>query len=143
MELLHGRGNEENDMKSMLVRVLSVCSVLLLMVGCPRFAEVEVHNNTSVTLIVRSSGLDERVEPGKSGQFRFTGDAFQIESSLGKWSYSRNIPHNGENGPFFNGTLRLQINKDGTVYALQKDQRPPQASLPEQPNGYPLRPNNL
>lgn len=129
-------------MESLFVRVLSVCTVLLLMAGCPRFADVEVYNNTSNALVVRSSGLDERVEPGKSGQFRFTGQSFQVESALGHWSYSRNVPYNGENGPFFDGTLRLQINEDGTVYALQKEQRPPQVKLFEQPNGYPLRPND-
>lgn len=129
-------------MKSYYVHVLSVCSVLLLMAGCPRFADVEVYNNTSITLIVRSSGLEERVEPRKSGRFRFTGHAFQVESSLGRWSYSRNIPHNGEDGPFFDGTLRLQINEDGTVYALRKELRPPQVKLIDQPNGYPLRPND-
>jgi len=107
--------------------------------GCPRYAYVEVYNNTTMNLTVDSSGLVRDIAPGKSLRFKFTGNAFQVKSSLGIWSYSRNIPHSGSDGPYFDGTLRVQINPDGVIYALKTDEIAPLSSFSEQPQGYPLR----
>jgi hypothetical protein len=127
-------------MKSAIFQALLGCCMLLLMTGCPRFAHVEIYNNTSAPLVVRSSGVEKTIEVGKSARLRFTGESFHVESSLGRWSYGRNIPHNGENGPFFDGTLRLQVGANGAVHALRVGQSPPQTDFVEQPNGYPLQP---
>lgn len=133
------RGHGINVMKCIAINSI-IISIVLLMAGCPRLAHVAIYNNTQVDILIRSSGIEESVGVGKIARLRLTGEVFEVETTQGRWTYRRNIPHNGEDGIFFDGTLRLQIDEDGMVYALKKDQSPPQAKLIEQPRGYPLQP---
>lgn len=112
-----------------------------VLTGCPRFAYVEVYNNTTTVLMIDSSGLEKDVKPGQTARFRFTGNSFKVKSNIGTWGYSRNIPHSGRDGPYFDGTLRIQINADGVIYALKIGESPPLSDSSEQPHGYPLYPN--
>jgi hypothetical protein len=130
-----------NNMKSSLhISVWLFFLSLFSMTGCPRIAKIELYNNTSVVLIFISGEQTVKIEPKQTRQLQFGRQSFHVESSLGRWHYSRTIPHNGENGPFFDGTLRLQINEDGIVFALQKNIRAPQVDFLLQPHGYPLSP---
>lgn len=114
--------------------------LFLGLTGCPRSAYIEAYNNTMAGLTIDdSSGLIRDIAPGQSLRFRFTGHSFQIRSDLGIWNYSRNIPHSGEDGSYFDGTLRVQINSDGVIYALKTGDVPPLSNFSEQPQGYPLR----
>lgn len=68
------------------------------------------------------------------------GYSFHVKSELGVWYYPREIPYGGEDGPFFDGTLRVQLNRDGVIYAVLPDETRPVVSVVEQPEGYPLKP---
>ena len=126
--------------KGRLTLIIVFGLLVYLLTGCPRVAHIEIYNNTSETLTINSSGLHSRVEPGALERFRYTGSSLQISSSLGSWDYLRNIPHGGNDGPFFDGTLRLQVNSSGLVHALRADDVPPVSGLLEQPTGFPLHP---
>lgn len=64
-----------------------------------------------------------------------------IKSDLGDWKYIRNIPHSGYDSEFFDGTLTIQIEKDGKAYAIRKRDKPPvKTENYIQPDGYPLSP---
>ena len=123
----------------LLFRGFFFALLVLGLTGCPRYAYVELYNNTPMDLTIDSSGLVQDVAPGQSLRFKFTGNSLQVKSNLGIWSYSRNIPYSGDDGPYFDGTLRIQINPDGVIYALKTGEVPPLSSFTEQPQGYPLR----
>ena len=118
------------------VSLVSMC----ILVGCPRMAYIDLFNNTGVPISIKSFDNVYTVEPDHTISFIFPGKDFTIESELGKWRYPRSIPHGGEDGPFFDGTLRVQLNRDGTVYAIRTGEFPPIAVFVEQPLGYPLSP---
>lgn len=122
----------------LLVRIIFLALLVLGLTGCPRYAYVEAYNNTAVGLTIDASGLVQDVEPGKSWRFKYTGSSLRVKSSLGTWSYPRNVPHSGNDGPYFDGTLRVQINSDGVIYALRHGENPPLSDFTEQPQGYPL-----
>ena len=111
-----------------------------VLTGCPRIAYVAAYNNTTTVLVIDSSGLVRDVKPGQVVRFGFTGNSLKITSELGTWNYSRNIPHSGSDGPYFDGTLRIQIDPDGAIYALKTGESPPLSGSFEQPDGYPLHP---
>lgn len=115
------------------------CLFIIVLTGCPRLAYINAHNNTNIALLLDSSGEKQVVAPSQLVRMSF-GNDFKIKSDLGNWNYRRNVPHGGYDGPFFDGTLRIQINPDGTIYALKAEWRPPLTSFPEQPIGYPLKP---
>jgi hypothetical protein len=119
--------------------------VLLLtlfgLTGCPRFAYVDLYNNTSENLVVSAYTDELEIKAGTNGRFELTGSNFTVSSKLGKWEYTRAIPHDGENGPYFNGTLKAQVNQDGKIYALKHEQNAPKAKFDSQPDGYPIEPN--
>lgn len=126
-------------------RILSPVSLafavtLLALAGCPRFASVIVFNNTEVSLTVEGAGNRYTVGPEGSIEFRFGGEGLLVTSDLGRWRYERKIPHGGADGPFFDGTLRLQIQSDGAAYAVPVGKMAPIVLPTNQPEGYPLRP---
>ena len=124
--------------KRLFLRMFLSLLFVIAITGCPRYAYVEAYNNTSVTLSIESAGLVQDVAPDTSTKIRFTGSSLQIRSSLGVWKYNRNIPHSGNNGPYFDGTLKVQINSNGVVYALRVSEAAPLSDFVEQPQGYPL-----
>jgi hypothetical protein len=113
---------------------------LLHLTGCPRFAYIALYNNTGFDVILLTGGHRHDVASGATVVFKFTGWSLEAESELGRWTYERAIPHDGKDGAYFDGTLRLQLNKDGHLYALQVKQAPPILNFTEQPHGYPLSP---
>lgn len=124
------------------VRVLCACVAMAGLAGCPRVAYVTAYNNTGVEVTVgEDGGSGTVVPPGGEARFRFTGHAIVVESGLGRWWYPRQIPGDGASGPFFDGTLRLQVEPDGALYALAPGEPAPSARLRPQPRGFPLRPS--
>lgn len=113
-------------------------AILLPLVGCPRYAYVELYNHSGVTIEVSASGITKTIDPDQTEKFELTGRHFEVHSQLGYWVYPRNIPNMGEDGPYFKGTLRVQLNKNGDLYALKETQRFPVDSFDDQPIGYPL-----
>jgi hypothetical protein len=112
----------------------------LLLVSCPRAAHIDGYNNTGVPLVLVAGDRGIQLNPGERGKTKFLSNNFKVESSLGKWTYERRVPHHGENGDYYNGTLSAQINRDGSVYLLRcGDEFPVGFSYP-QPVGYPLAP---
>ncbi len=120
-------------------RIFFFALLVIGLTGCPRYAYIEAYNNTTVDITIDSSGLLRDVAPGQSSRFKFTGNSFQVKSDLGIWRYSRSIPHSGGDGPYFDGTLRVQVNSDGVIYALKAGDMPPLSGFTKQPRNYPLR----
>lgn len=137
--MAHGHGIDLMTNRR-LISFLVFSFFAVALTGCPRAAYIDAYNNTNSMLLIDSTGDVAVIKPNQSLRMIFNGDNFKIESDLGKWKYPRNVPYGGHDGPFFDGTLRLQINPDGTIYALKVKWRPPLSSFPEQPAGYPLRP---
>ncbi len=98
-------------------------------------AEVPVH-------IVHSGIESPLIAPGASYRFRFSAQEFSIVSAGKRWDYARRIPNGGENGIFFDGTLRIQLEADGTLFVLKKDEAFPITAPSTQPEGFPLRPKS-
>lgn len=108
--------------------------------GCPRFAYVEAYNNTKTELMIESPSLKKgvKLKPDHAVRFEFGAYYFKVKSKHGTLTYPRNIPFSGEYGPYYDGTLRVQINTDDVIYALKTGEIPPVSDFPEQPYGYPL-----
>lgn len=119
---------------------LCLCLLSMYLTGCPRFASVLLYNNTSTLLIVNTGGNKIHIEPKKTASFRFTTERFEIDTGAALWTYGRNIPHRGEAGPYFDGTIRLQVQTDGTVFVLRTDEMFPKQNVTDQPDGFPLHP---
>ncbi len=136
----HGHGIDIMTTRRFFTIFIVFGYFIIALTGCPRFAYIDAYNNTNSVLSVDSTGDIAIVKPSQALRMKFAGDNFKIKSDLGNWNYRRNVPHGGYDGPFFDGTLRIQINPDGTIYALKAEWRPPLTSFPEQPIGYPLKP---
>jgi len=121
------------------MRFSLIAVVAVLLVGCPRYAYIEAFNNTSETLSIYANDKVLSVEPGDAIRFPLD-HSFEVRSARGTWIYPRSVPHGGEDGPFFDGTLRIQIEEDGTAYALKIDSEAPITNFEDQPEEYPLRP---
>lgn len=106
-------------------------------------AYVNLYNNTQFELSVNVGGDITTVGPNDIKKFVFGSRYVVIESSLGKWTYDRKIiPYGGENSPYFDGTVNLQVNKNGLIYALKKSEIAPLEKFSNQPEGFPLEPNS-
>jgi hypothetical protein len=124
-------------MKNLKIEMIISIGVALLvatfLTGCPRIAYISLYNNTGVDIRASDHGEHPKsfLVSGSSVKFGFTGSFVQ-----------RNIPLGGKDGPHFDGTLRLQINADGRIYALKGDELPPLVEFPTPPTGYPLMPTS-
>jgi hypothetical protein len=114
---------------------------LLALSACPRFAYVELHNLSGQSVEIFSSGARiGSLSPAESVRFRVTSREVEIASENIRWTYALSIPHGGENGPFFNGVLRLQLRSSGELFALRVNPaRQGNVDL-DQPEGFPLVP---
>ncbi|WP_027858468.1 hypothetical protein [Marinobacterium jannaschii] len=121
--------------------MLFILSILLT--GCPRMAKVDLYNNTGVDVSVNVGGSVTHIPSKTSQTMLFSSESLIVKSKLGEWVYGRNlIPYGGESGPYFDGTLRVQLNSDGQVFVTkEKDQRP-MLEFPHQPKGFPIEPNS-
>lgn len=124
-------------------QITVLIAVVSLLTACPRIAYIDVYNNTTVQLEVTSSGHTDQVQPGSDVRLPLTGQKFSIKSDIGHWVYRRNIPHDGEEGNYFDGVLRVQINENGHAYALSTETKPPTSDVNEQPEGFPLIPATM
>jgi len=100
---------------------------------------VEAYNNTPTALTIEGptpKGID--LKSGQTARFRFGSIYFKVKSGHDTLTYPRNIPFPGEYGPYYDGTLRIQIDPDGVIYALKAGEAPPLSDFSEQPYGYPI-----
>jgi hypothetical protein len=125
-------------MVSFFSKISIVLLVAISLSGCPRFAYIDLYNNTSEVIFVSASNEELKVDVGTRGSFKLTGSEFIVTSELGNWKYKRLVPHKGEDGPYFNGTLKAQINQDGKIYALELEESAPKLTFESQPKGYPI-----
>jgi len=119
---------------------ITLILVSVLFVGCPRPTDVEVYNNTGTTLLLSNNKESKKIPPSGSAIVRFRG-GIEVESDLGVWIYERKT-HAIINSPsFFDGIIRLQVEADGTAFALPIDADPPVDHFDDQPSGFPLKPD--
>ncbi|WP_218068223.1 hypothetical protein, partial [Candidatus Thiosymbion oneisti] len=139
-ELVPGLGVSNTMINRRLLIVLLFAPFAFMLTGCPRLAYIEAHNNTPTALTIEEPTLEREIylKSGQTARFRFGGQYFNVKSGHGTLNYPRNIPFSGEYGPYYDGTLRIQINPDGVIYALKTSEAPPLSDFSEQPNGYPL-----
>ncbi len=106
-------------------------------------AYVDLHNNTGVAISVDIHGKKSEIAPKQNKRLMFGGQFLIVNSSIGQWKYDRKIiPYGGEDGPYFDGTIHVQLNKDGLIYALKKSESPPLSNFNEQPKGFPIEPSS-
>lgn len=124
---------------------LSALFVLFAIVlsGCPRIAEIDIYNNTGVSISLNSGGNITSISHGEVKIITFTSRSLVVTSEIGKWEYSRNlIPYGGEDSEYFNGTVYLQINESGRVFATREDEKRPKSEFAIQPEGFPIEPSS-
>lgn len=138
--LVPGLGVDNTMMNRRLTAVPLVGLFAFALTGCPRLAYVEAYNNTLTALTIETPYLERGIylKSGQTARFGFGGDYFKVKSERSTLNYPRNIPFFGEYGPYYDGTLRIQINPDEVIYALKTEEVPPLSDFPEQPYGYPL-----
>lgn len=120
-----------------------ICFLSILLSGCPRVASVDLYNNTGVDVSVNAGGHVTHIPSQASRSFEFGSQDLIVESSLGRWKFGRNlIPYGGEKGPYFDGTIHVQLNSDGQVFATQEQDKRPVIEFLNQPEGFPLEPSS-
>ena len=130
-------------MRNRAVRLIFIFSAWISISGCPRMAYVDIYNNAGVDVSVSAGGKVTPISPGESKQVIFSSASMVVDSELGSWVYGRAlIPDHGENGPYFDGTVYVQVESDGQIYALQKSHARPAVEFPDQPEGFPLGPGS-
>jgi hypothetical protein len=111
--------------------------------GCPRMAHVNMFNNTGVNVTVNIGGNVTEIQPKLSKSVVFSSNTLIVNSSLGEWSYGRSlIPYGGNDGPYFDGTIYVQLNRDGKIYVGKENDERPLVELNLQPEGFPVEPNS-
>ncbi|MEX2961177.1 hypothetical protein [Microbulbifer sp. TYP-18] len=124
---------------------LSALMTLLAIVlsGCPRIAEIDIYNNTGVSISLNSGGSITHISPGEVKVISFASNSLVVSSEIGEWKYSRDlIPYGGEDGEYFDGTVYLQINESGQVFATREQDKRPQSEFGAQPEGFPIEPSS-
>lgn len=121
--------------------LLCILTSTLLLVGCPRFAYIELHNDTDADVSIYMAGEYIGVaEPNENLRFRAGHRDLEVQSHDAVWNYSLVIPLDGEDGPFFDGTLRLRLGENGLLEALLANPKSDEESPHTQPEGFPLLP---
>ena len=124
-----------------VIRLFVLSYLVSMLVACPRIAYISIYNNTPSEIEVDIGGLKQTIRPRTSEKIQFTGYEIVVESRGRSWKYKRLIPHDGENGPYFDGTLKVQINVDYKAYSIPVgDSAIPLEHFQYQPEGYPLSP---
>ena len=130
-----------------MVRRLKLSALIILFAivlsGCPRIAEIDVYNHTGVSISLNSGGNITNIFPGEIKVIAFTSSSLVVTSEIGTWEYGRDlIPYGGEDGEYFNGTVYLQINESGRVFATRENEKRPQSKFAAQPEGFPIEPSS-
>lgn len=130
-------------MSNRVIKIILFCAVCFSLSGCPRVAHVDLYNNTGVDISVEVAGEVNHISSGTSKRIRFTASMMVVESEYGDWHYGRDlIPYGGYEGPYYDGTVFVQLNDDGRVYALKKGSSRPKRTFTNQPEGFPLVPDS-
>jgi hypothetical protein len=145
-------------MRSILLRV-TVCLLFFCLTGCPKFAYVNMYNNTGTVITLLTEGEEPKIAPAEAYRFRLDRELV-IDSKTEKWDYTKSDrmpmiskrPSIIEDGkiikldPLYvdsNDTIRVQINSNGLIYVLKHNEFPPKSNFETQPIGYPLSPSKL
>jgi hypothetical protein len=106
-------------------------------------AHVNMFNNTGVNVTVNIGGNVTEIQPKLSKSVVFSSNTLIVNSSLGEWSYDRSlIPYGGNDGPYFDGTIYVQLNRDGKIFIGKENDERPFVELNQQPEGFPVEPNS-
>ncbi len=130
-------------MSNRAIKIVLFCAAFFSFLGCPRVAHVDVYNNTGVGISVDVGGKVNHISAGASKRIRFTASMMVVKSDFGEWHYGRDlIPYGGDEGPYIDGTIYVQLNDDGRVYALTEESSRPKITFTDQPEGFPLVPDS-
>lgn len=130
-------------MGNRVIKISLFCAVCFSLSGCPRVAHVDLYNNTGVDISVDVGGEVNHISSATSKRIRFTASMMVVESEYGEWRYGRDlIPYGGDKGQYYDGTVFVQLNDDGRVYALKKRFNRPERTFNDQPEGFPLVPDS-
>jgi len=121
-----------------IIPLSAVCTLALLLAGCPPPGTTDFRNATGDTITVRWAREQVSVPAGalvpvKSYEFPRT---FDVLTPHDTWHYVAKYPEQDYMAPGFRFGLRIQ--RDGRIYAFQNPRA--KRRLLQQPEGYPLRP---
>ena len=129
-----------------------LCAALLLLSGCTLPSKFEVFNNTGIEVrIIQVISKDQKsfdLAPNSSMTFESWdayGDAhFTVIAGDKQWHYKPEYisHHFGKLRRFSHWLFKVQIEKDGSVFILEREKEFPQTNHIAQPEGYPLRPTD-
>ena len=126
---------------------------LILLSGCTLPSKFEIYNNTGTELRVVQHLCGEieshDISPNssvtiESWEVCFDEDYFTVLAGKEQWNYRPvYISHKyGESKYFSHWLFRVQIEKGGSVFVLERGASFPQTKHTAQPEGYPLRPRD-
>ena len=135
-------------MKVALKTAPLLVAIALVLTSCYPGTQVEVANNTAETLTVVSIDTELKENPyvvptNQSVRIKVP-YRLRVQHSSGIWNY--NLPptplpkifRQSIGGNWY--LEKYQIENDGSVYVLLPGTNAPTPSIPQQPNGFPLRP---
>jgi hypothetical protein len=130
--------------------VVLICAVVVLS-GCTVPVTCALYNNTSTVINITQIDINgqERTFSLKAGEILKLGGwplhNYKILFKDVVWHYDPPVPNNdyveiSGFGPWVKPIVYAQIEKDGRIFLLLKNQKPPIDTMPMQPEGYPLLP---
>ena len=133
--------------RSVLIAALVLASVVV--VGCSRFLEIELFNNTNETVTAQPTSEKAIVSPGQSKEFRYPGDNenWMLILATKSCDYVYPVPRTFENypRPDYSGPFKVQLEKDFVLYLLPNEATAvvnAQDLGPVQKGVFPLRPSS-
>ncbi|MGS5084972.1 hypothetical protein ACVC7V_00530 [Hydrogenophaga sp. A37] len=117
--------------------------------ACTKGLSAEVFNNSALTLIVDVGGRKTNIAPQQFKRILLTSTSFEVQHGALTWKYFPSlhapqvISEEGHNilDPAYvdkDDVIKVQIDVDGHIYILQRDQNFPIQNKLAQPPGYPL-----
>ncbi len=134
---------------SRYIGLYTVLVVLALMTGCHYASGCQIVNNTGepITIHLSETGSYDLADGEWSG---FSSDVVILDHTQGAISRRYSTTFKRLPSRFINYSSRihflahryctLQIEPDGSVYAIYPEQLKPARNIPPQPQGYPMRP---
>ena len=129
----------------------TIAGTAILLIGSKLHLDCRLYNNTGTTIAIvqqERNGSSASLEATPSSSVllkRWIWATYQVSSPQGSWRYQPIDPGSGfsiHRGFLFwrSREFRAQLEPDGRILALPRDQEPPVAAAPHQPRGFPLRP---
>lgn len=123
--------------------------VISMVTGCTIPAEIELYNNSGVSITVEFDEKSFKINPNKEALFGGEhGSKFSVNMDdkvlyyeMGRLALS-NIEFVGW-GPFTKRVFRAQIESNGFIWAVGSEQSYPVSNFIEQPEGFPVEPKKV